>query len=262
MKNFVKILIAALFFTSIFMVGCKKDPEKPSNPGSGNTPTIGAINGLFTINSNGDRVYFSQGNLQYQASTNTWRFAENQWDYVGNASLGTVYENNIKCDNSLISETYSGWIDMFGCGTGETPTLHTMNMEDYESHVDWGVNIDMDTADWRTLSRDEWIYVTEMRDNADQLIGTATVNNVVGYVLLPDDFMLPSGGYFQSGANDWDNNIYSISQWQDMENAGAVFLPAGGYRNGTSCFEVQTDGHFGHWAIPTGGITVITIICR
>ena len=47
---------------------------------------IGAINSLFTINSNGDQVYFSQGNLQYQASTNTWKFADNQYDYIGGAN--------------------------------------------------------------------------------------------------------------------------------------------------------------------------------
>ena len=67
---------------------------------SGEVP-VGAINGLFTINSSGDQVYFSQGNLQYQASTDTWRFAENQYDIIGNA-------------NSNISPTYDGWIDLFG----------------------------------------------------------------------------------------------------------------------------------------------------
>ena len=71
--------------------------------GGGSNPT-GAINGLFTINEEGDQVRFSQGNLQYQASTNTWRFAENQWDYVG-------------ADNSNISSEYDGWIDLFGWGT-------------------------------------------------------------------------------------------------------------------------------------------------
>ena len=37
----------------------------------------GAINGVFSVASN-KKVYFSQGNLQYQASTRTWRFAEHQ----------------------------------------------------------------------------------------------------------------------------------------------------------------------------------------
>ena len=58
-----------------------------------NVPT-GAINGLFSVSEN-SQVYFSQGNLQYQASTHTWRFAENQWDYVGNNELGTVYEKDV-----------------------------------------------------------------------------------------------------------------------------------------------------------------------
>lgn len=42
----------------------------------------GAISGLFSVGAT-QQVWFSQGNLQYRASTNTWRFAENQWDYVG-----------------------------------------------------------------------------------------------------------------------------------------------------------------------------------
>ena len=31
--------------------------------------TVGAINGKFTINADGDQVYFAQGNLQYHATT-------------------------------------------------------------------------------------------------------------------------------------------------------------------------------------------------
>ena len=71
--------------------------------GNSNVPT-GAIDGKFSINEDGGQVYFSQGNLQYQASSNTWKFAENQYDYVGST-------------NSNISSTYSGWIDLFGWGT-------------------------------------------------------------------------------------------------------------------------------------------------
>ena len=28
-----------------------------------------------------------------------------------------MYENGVKCNNALISPTYSGWIDLFGYGT-------------------------------------------------------------------------------------------------------------------------------------------------
>ena len=77
-------------------------PEK-GNTGGGSTGTEGSLVGKFSVSAN-KQVYFSKGNLQYQASTNTWRFAENQTDYIGSA-------------NSNISATYDGWIDLFGWGT-------------------------------------------------------------------------------------------------------------------------------------------------
>ena len=69
----------------------------------------------------GTFVYFSPGNLQWSAknggsyatthnvagggtAAGTWRFAPNHWDIIG-------------ADNSNISSSYSGWIDLFGWGT-------------------------------------------------------------------------------------------------------------------------------------------------
>ena len=66
------------------------------------------------------KVLFSPGNLQYKASTKEWRFAPRQYDYIG--------ENNIK-----ISDTYSGWIDLFGWGTGHKPTLKSNKHYDYNT---------------------------------------------------------------------------------------------------------------------------------
>jgi len=81
------------------------------------------------------KVYFSMGNLQYRAQGGsagnasataesganiggTWRFAEHQFDYVGNASDGIVYdENGTKCNNLLTAQDYTGWVDLFAWGT-------------------------------------------------------------------------------------------------------------------------------------------------
>ena len=84
------------------------------------TTPEGAISGKFTINSSGDKVYFSQGNLQW-SGVNGWRFAEHQYDFVGGNDyddnpMGTVYENGVKCMNEMISFTYTGWIDLFSWG--------------------------------------------------------------------------------------------------------------------------------------------------
>ena len=210
---------------------------------------IGSKGGLFTINEDGDQVWFSQGNLQYQASTDTWRFAENQWDYVGGEVDDGYYSGTVSgSNNDLISTTYSGWIDLFGWGTGNNPTLHTTNNGDYSTFVDWGSNAISNggnTANlWRTPTVSEMNYVFNNRTNTTNL-GTdnaryakGKVNNIYGVILFPDNYTHPTGVEAPTGINStysegWGGNNYTLAQWSEMELAGAVFLPAAGYRRGT-----------------------------
>ncbi len=79
--------------------------------------TEGALKGKFTCNDSGEHIMFAKGNLQYQASTDTWRFAEHQYDYVGNDVKGNVYVDTVKCSNKQMSDSYSGWIDTYVFGT-------------------------------------------------------------------------------------------------------------------------------------------------
>ena len=208
----------------------------------------GTLNGMFSI-SNDEQIYFSQGNLQYQASTNTWRFAENQDDIVGN-------------DNKNISENYDGWIDLFGWGTsgynGKNPYMTSSTSEDYGdgendiagTNYDWGVNNAISNGGnqaglWRTLTRTEWKYLIQTRTNASSKYGVAKVNNVNGLVLLPDDWTLPADVTFTSGASgDYAQNTYSAEDWAKMETNGAVFLPAAGYRDGTNVYKVGSNGYY------------------
>ena len=193
--------------------------------------------GEFSV-SNTKKVAFSSGNLQYQASTYTWRFAENQWDYIGGA-------------NSNISSSYSGWIDLFGWGTGNNPTTST-SYSDYSTFVDWGKNRINNEAPntWRTLTYDEWNYLFEDRQNSHSLYGTATVNNVHGLIILPDDWNEPNLS-FTSGTKGWENNVYSTAEWKELEYEGAVFLPAAGYRYSWGVVYVQQYGYY--WSATEGG---------
>lgn len=183
----------------------------------------GALPGLFSVSAT-QQVRFSQGNLQYQASTDTWRFAEHQYDYVG-------------WDNINISSTYSGWIDFFGWGTGNNPTLVSTNNSDYSAFVDWGVNAISNggnTANlWRTLSYSEWTYLLYTRTDASAKKATGSINGIHGLILLPDNWTLPSGCAFNAGfASDvtiWTHNEYTLAQWALMEASGAIFLPAAGH---------------------------------
>lgn len=182
--------------------------------------TEGALSGLFSVSAD-KQVQFSQGNLQYQASSGTWRFAENQYDAVGD-------------NNSNISETYDGWIDLFGWGTGNNPTLCTYNALDFITFVDWGTNPISNGGNeeniWRTLTQSEWEYMITSRENANILYGQATINGTHGLVLLPDNWS--ENNNFVSSPSNWETNNYTIDEWNNMEKYGAVFLPASGDRFG------------------------------
>lgn len=200
----------------------------------------GALSGLFTINESGDQVYFSQGNLQYGLHTGTWRFAEHQYDYVGNDTYGNVYENGEKCSNTYIFTSASfglrSWIDLFGWGTGNNPTRYDDGwVNPYDDYSEWGNNAISNGGNqpncWRTLTWLEWDYLTNWRTNAWFKHGIGTVNGVHGLILLPDSWTLPSGCTFNRGGSSWTHNEYTLAQWQAMEAAGALFLPASGSRD-------------------------------
>ena len=195
-----------------------------NNCGNTDAKGDGVLPGTFNVGEN-TQVHFSQGNLQYQASTQTWRFAENQYDVIGS-------------DNANISASYSGWIDLFGWGTGNNPTNSSTNESDYSTFVDWGVNAISNGGNkanmWRTLTKDEWDYLLHKRAGYNTSYSHATVNTVQGHILLPDNFVIPSDIHFEPVAINFTTNVYDFDQWQKMEKAGAVFLPAGGRRSGTS----------------------------
>ena len=208
----------------------------------------GVLPGAFSVSAT-QQVHFSQGNLQYQASTNTWRFAEHQYDYVGTQTddgYGNYGGNVSGSDNHNISSTYSGWIDLFGWGTGNNPTLVSTNNADYSTFVDWGSNAIINGGNaahqWRTLTSAEWDYLLNSRTNALSKQGTGNINGVGGLIILPDSWTLPSGcPQFNPGLESsgyWTRNSYTLAQWSQMEAAGAVFLPAAGLRNGTNVLNV------------------------
>lgn len=198
----------------------------------------GALSGRFTINKDGSQVVFAKGNLQYQPETEKWQFAESQANV-----LGTANEN-------IVVPTYSGWIDLFGWGTGINPLNASTDWQDYPSFTEWGANAILNggnrTEQWRTMTADEWSYLFFGRTNASTLFGLGCVNGQNGTILLPDNWVTPDGVTFKASTqqgltkkNDYyantdgknfQHNTYTADKWALMEAAGAVFLPAAGYR--------------------------------
>ena len=222
--------------------------------GDNDTPSAGI--GVFSVSAD-KQVTFSKGNLQYTQSTDTWSFAENQYDYIGtdNVTGGSVTSDPTWGDEKR-GDALADKVDLFGWSTSATNfgVSTSTSRSDYSgSFVDWGTNkIGSDAPNtWRTLSYDEWRYLLYNRPNASSLKGVAQVNGVNGLILLPDNWVCPEGVTFKSGSHSSLGveyyaayQIFTVDQWSKLEAAGAVFLPASGFRDGSFVDYVQRDGNY------------------
>ena len=270
------ILIGLLcaFLHPILFISNKIEEYRIRHAVDDSSPLAGALNGVFSVAPD-KQVRFSQGNLQYSAAgkhqtadglaQGTWRFAENQYDIIGE-------------DNSSISSHFSGWIDLFGWGTSGwnsgafcyQPWSVSVENVDYSpgnngknsltnscAFADWGVynaisNGGNAPGRWRTLTKDEAEYLFLTR-NASTVNGIpnaryakATVNGVRGLVLFPNKYDHPNSIVPpQDINNDTVNykNHYSAQQWKALENAGAVFLPEASVR-GNLHYTGEPSGHY------------------
>jgi len=181
----------------------------------------GALGGLFSVSAS-KKAFFSKGNLKYNGSA--WSFFDNQYDY-------------------LATHDGTNW-DKFGWSTSTNYGMSTSTSNDDYSgdFVDWGAT--MGTG-WRTLTSDEWTYLFNSRSAStvgsteNARYAKAKVNNVQGVIFFPDTYTHPSDvtaptGINETGTAGWNGNNYDATAWGKMESAGCVFLPAAGYREGSS----------------------------
>ena len=97
-----------------------------------------------------------------------------------------------------------------------------------------------------SISAEEWDYLLNTRPNAANLKGQAVVNDIKGYILLPDNWTTPLILTFTPTPNDYTTNVYTLGDWELMEAAGAVFLPAAGNRYGTDINSIKA-GNGSYW---------------
>lgn len=179
----------------------------------------GLLPGKFTVNASGKQVKFSQSNLWKNISTSTeYHFVSQQY-YYSQRNKNRESTGYFKYNHDLFE--YMDVTAISGISIAES-----------------------DITNWRLLTADEWQYLFEGRTNAASKFGVARINNfnyskseyMTGFILLPDSWTAPAGisftpGWMAAGANfPTDvNNTYDSWDWKKMEEAGAVFLPAGGY---------------------------------
>lgn len=243
----------------------------PTQPSGGGSSGNAAVNENFVQSQKkftvaaGKQVYFSQGNLQYQAKTDTWHFAEHQYDVVPEEDLAFT----------KVTSDYDEWIDVFGWGSSgygrAKPYTRDYSVTDESGKsilaslrvygaigvnidYDWGVYNPISNGDnkkglWYTLTDAEWTYLLNTRTNASSLRAPATITDtttspaksVAGLVVLPDDWTAPSDISFTipvttTGDAGWAVNVFTLEEWEKMECSGAVFLPALGMQDSSGSF--------------------------
>ena len=244
------------------------------NVSSFTSALAGAINGVFSVSAT-TQVYFSQGNLQYigSAAVPYWKFADHQWDYLGGNGQGST---NVNVDRDLFGWGTSGYNHGAVC---YQPWSTSTNYEDYYAYgsnnynlydqsgkADWGYNAisnggNQENRGWRTLTKEEWVYVFNTRSTSSGArFAKACVNGVNGMILLPDNWN--SSTYSLSSTNNgkvsYNTNVISASQWSTLENAGAVFLPAAGVRTG---IDVSSNLYGNYWSSQQWGICGAFHVC-
>lgn len=199
----------------------------------------GALSGEFTVNSSGKKVLFSKGNLYYTGSK--WAFEANQYDYrtwPGDAAC--IYGEH------STNGTPSSNVGLFNWNSQANNAITEKFVKESEPSSD--DTFFANTSDavigsrWKALSKSEWEYLFGRESNGKW--GTATINSLhKGIVILPDSWTLPSSCSFTSGqGSGWTTNTYTSDQWEAMESAGAVFLPAAGDRLGKIVDETNNWG--------------------
>lgn len=238
----------------------------------------GVSNCSFLVSASKE-VLFSAGNLQAQryrsGSTYVykWRFADHQYDVIGSSNSTNITVNG-------------SWFDLFGYATsgfnnGQTayaPNSTSSTNGDYfngninGTNSDWGRYIKsspgiyygstlVTSENWRTLTKDEWSYLI---GRSGKVAFATIAGNYKGVVLLPDydeigapwnyAEKLPSGPSFTAGfAGGYTTNSYTASEWDVLEMAGAIFIPATGYRTGTTVNNTD-DGYYWSSSIGTAAL--------
>lgn len=194
------------------------------------------VAGLISVSAN-KQVRFASGNLQYVRATGEFQLASSQYEVFGKAYATSSTTNPVVNTDPIVDLFYLSQGASNNYGACVLSTEFTSS-----NFADWCGALSDNSAEWRTLTADEWNYalsssVDIRKHNWGYAVITDEATNTVirGLVLVPDNWTAPTGfnfTYWGSTNNmttsDWTDrkvNHYTTEQWKTLELAGAVFLP-------------------------------------
>lgn len=187
----------------------------------------GTVQGLFKV-SDTKIVYFSRANIySTKAEPDKYSFTRNQYD--------VLYSKDPGWSDHCTEIPYSfDEYDLFRYEVAET----TFSDPATSPAVFWNDNDTDSSMGWYTLSGAEWKYLLETR-RASTVAGTPNARYLrvrigvhFGLIIFPDTYEhpvsvqeIPEGRVNVASASAIDLNY---QEWEDMQRAGAVFLPCAG----------------------------------
>ncbi|MEE1064139.1 MAG: hypothetical protein UH071_10780 [Paludibacteraceae bacterium] len=238
--NLKFIMMSSLLMGCSLFTSCAKEEAEDHKNALVDNTSIKMGSGVFSVSTN-KKVNFATGNVQYQPSSNTWRFAPTQYD-------AKLTDNEKRSDSA-----YNGWIDLFGWSSKANyyGVSTSTNDADYVGvFEDWGKIFG---DGWRTLTFAEWDYLLFNRTTSagSYCFSWAEVNGMFGLILFPDNYVNPDVEctYFDTKDNylklDYRKlNSFDLEKWAKLESAGVVFLPASGYYGNDKYYDMGQAGDY------------------
>lgn len=213
----------------------------PDIPIAGDASNITYYSSKVTVNASGKQVYFSQGDLEYNTTNDTWQFGEESDSYTS-FNVPPIYD-----------------IFRFGNCTGSNPEAAPATA-DLTGSTEWG-NLPITNGGnianngWRTPSLDEYTYMLKTRTTNITINGISNCHflqckvisekgPVKGLVVFPDNFadnMPVDIDYSGWNANNLDTRreggvSYNVSyveisadDWAKLCRVGCNFLVEDGW---------------------------------
>ncbi|MDO5343026.1 MAG: hypothetical protein Q4F69_11330 [Bacteroidia bacterium] len=194
------------------------------------------LSGLFSVAAN-KQVRFTTGNLYWDYDS--FEIEDNPLNYTKEidkyhidhffwqpySRIDKVYTVDGNNEGKTYDGTGASTSDIFFTNGQTDETMGKANPELTVSGV---------KGMYRVLTEAEMNYLKNTRDGAASKRGYAVANGVRVMIILPDAFTLPEGCGFVADDGPDDNpnfnqNTYTSDQVTAMAEAGAVFLPLGGF---------------------------------
>lgn len=160
-------------------------------------PPEGAAPEIYTVSYSSQKVYIARGNLQYNAASSDWRFAEDQTELLGKDA--------------------SPWVDRFRYGTNSEGEIKSWN-----DNCDWGMVNSISNGGnikglWHTPTGSQWVGLFNNHKRA-----LATIAGISGLIFFPDNWVTPIDKNIKMGGVEM--NMLTSQDWKILEDYGAIFL--------------------------------------